>query len=256
MFWSCQSSEFCREKFHRGVRLLVIPSVDIRQGRCVQLVGGKPETERVYGGPVELAQRWVAEGASYLHVIDLDAAMGVGDNFKRIAEILANVRVGVQVGGGIRTRKRACELLGIGVSRVILGTAAVKNPELVRELVRLAGGSRVIVALDSRSGKVTIEGWQKQTEKSMLDLALEFERMGVGAFLFTNVDVEGRMTGIDVRAIRELTKVVKVPVFVAGGVSSLEDVILAKDAGAAGLVVGMALYEDKFTLKQAMGVSQ
>jgi len=237
-------------------KLLVIPSVDIRRGRCVQLVGGKPETERVYDDPVKQAQQWVSEGASYLHVIDLDAAMGVGDNFKRVAEVLANVRVGVQVGGGIRTCERACEILGIGASRVILGTAAVKNPKLVRELIGLAGGSRVIVALDSRSGKVAVEGWQEQTEKSMLDLARDFERMKVGAFLFTNVDVEGRMTGIDVRAIRELTEVVKVPVFVAGGVSSLDDVILAKDAGAAGLVVGMALYENKFTLKQAMGVSQ
>lgn len=222
----------------------------------MQLVGGKPESERVYGDPVEQAQRWVAEGASYLHVIDLDAAMGVGDNFKRVAEVLANVRVGVQVGGGIRTPERACEFLGIGASRVILGTAAVKNPELVRKLVGLAGGSKIMVALDSRSGKVTIEGWQKQTEKSMLDLAREFERMGVGAVLFTNVDIEGRMVGIDVRAIRELTRMIKVPVFVAGGVSSLDDVLLAKDTGAAGLVVGMALYEGKFTLKQAMEVSQ
>jgi len=222
----------------------------------VQLVGGRPETEQVYDDPVKRAQRWVAEGASYLHVIDLDAAMGVGDNFKRVAEVLANVRIGVQVGGGIRTCERACEILGIGASRVILGTAAVKNPELVRELVGLAGGSRIIVALDSRSGKVAIEGWQEQTEKSMLSLAREFERMGVGGFLFTNVDIEGRMTGIDVRAIRELIETVKMPVFVAGGVSSLDDVVLAKNAGAAGLVVGMALYEKKFTLKQAMEVSQ
>ncbi len=234
----------------------MIPSIDIRQGRCVQLVGGRPETERIYDNPAKQAQRWVAEGASYLHVIDLDAAMGVGDNFKHVAEVLANVRIGIQVGGGIRTRERACELLGIGASRVILGTAAVKNPELVRELVGLAGGSRVIVALDSRSGKVAIEGWQEQTEKSMLDLAREFERLGVGGFLFTNVDVEGRMTGINVRAIRELIGTVKIPVFVAGGVSSLDDVVLAKDAGAAGLVVGMALYEGKFTLKQAMEVSK
>jgi len=97
--------------------LLVIPSVDIRRGRCVQLVGGKPETERVYGDPVELAQRWVAKGATYLHVVDLDAAMGTGDNFVRVAEVLANVRVEIQVGGGIRTLERACEFLGTGAQR-------------------------------------------------------------------------------------------------------------------------------------------
>ena len=145
--------------------MLVIPSVDIRQGRCVQLVGGRPETEQVYGDPVELAQRWVAEGARHLHVIDLDAAMGTGDNFVKVAEVLASVRMGVQVGGGIRSLERACELLGIGASRVILGTAAVRNPELVRKLVGLAGGEKVMVALDSRSGKVAIEGLAKADGK-------------------------------------------------------------------------------------------
>ncbi len=236
--------------------MLVVPSVDIRQGRCVQLVGGRPETERVYGDPVELAQRWVAEGARYLHMIDLDAAMSVGDNFTRVAEVLASVRVGVQVGGGIRSLERACELLGIGASRVILGTAAVRNPELVRKLVGLAGGEKVMVALDSRSGKVAIEGWRKQTEKSVLELAQEFERMGVGAILFTNVDVEGSMRGVAVREIRELVGAVKIPVFASGGVGSLEDVRVAREAGAAGLVIGMALYQQKFTLKQAMEVSR
>ncbi len=234
--------------------MLVIPSVDIRRGRCVQLVGGKPETERVYGDPIELAQRWVAEGATHLHVVDLDAAMGVGDNFTKVAEVLANVRVGVQVGGGVRTLERACELLGIGASRVILGTAAVKNPEFVRELLKLAGGKRVMVALDARSGKVAIEGWREQTEKSVVELAREFERMGVGSLLFTSVDVEGSMRGVAAREIRELVGAVKIQVFASGGVGALDDVRIAREAGAAGLVVGMALYKGKFTLRQAMEV--
>ena len=235
--------------------MLVIPSVDIRRGRCAQLVGGKPETERVYGDPVELAQRWVAEGASYLHLVDLDAAMGVGDNFTKVAEVLANVRVGVEVGGGIRTLKRANEFLGIGADRVILGTAAVRNPELVRELVGLAGGARVMVALDSRSGKVAVEGWKEQTEKSVLQLAREFERMGVESLLFTSIDVEGTMRGVAAREIGELVKAVRIPVFASGGVGSLDDVRIAREAGAAGLVIGMALYEKRFTLKQAMEVA-
>jgi phosphoribosylformimino-5-aminoimidazole carboxamide ribotide isomerase len=237
------------------VKLLVVPSVDILKGRCVQLVGGRPETERVYGDPVEQAQRWVAEGASYLHVIDLDAAMGTGDNFESVAEVLANVRVGVEVGGGIRTFERANELLGIGADRVILGTAAVKNPELVKELAEMAGGERVMVALDSRSGKVTIEGWRAQTEKTAVQLAREFERMGVGALLFTSVDVEGRMSGLAARETQELVRAVKIPVFASGGVGSLEDVRIARETGAAGLVIGMALYERKFTLREAMEVA-
>jgi phosphoribosylformimino-5-aminoimidazole carboxamide ribotide isomerase len=230
----------------------VIPSVDIMRGRCVQLVGGRPDTGKEYGDPVEVAQRWVAEGANYLHIIDLDAAMGAGDNFEQVAEVLANARVNAQVGGGIRTIERACEFLGIGADRVILGTTAVKNPELVKELVELAGGARVVVALDAKAGKVAIEGWRTQTDKSVFGAAKEFERMGVGALLFTSVDVEGKMAGVAVDEIRKLVSAVRIPVLASGGVGSLDDVRVVKEAGAAGLIIGMALYEGKFTLKQAM----
>ena len=236
--------------------MLVVPSVDIQGGRCVQLVGGRPGTGKAYGSPVEAAQRWVAEGAGYLHLIDLDAAMGSGDNFRKVAEVLAGISIGAEVGGGIRSAERACELLGIGADRVILGTAAVKNLQLVRDLVELAGSARVMVALDTKAGKVAIEGWRTRTEMSAVELAKDFERIGVGSILFTSVDVEGSMKGLDVKAIQGLTRAVKVPVFVAGGVASLDDVLLARDAGAAGLVIGMALYEGKFTLKQAMEVAE
>ncbi len=230
----------------------VIPSVDIMRGRCVQLLGGTPGTGKEYGDPVEVAQRWVAEGANYLHVIDLDAAMGAGDNFEQVVEVLANARVNAQVGGGIRTIERACEFLGIGANRVILGTAAVENPDLVKELVELAGAARVAVALDAKAGKVAIEGWRTQTNKSVFDVAKEFEKIGVGALLFTSVDVEGKMVGAAVDEIRKLVSAVKIPVLASGGVGSLDDVRMVKETGAAGLIVGMALYEGKFTLKQAM----
>jgi phosphoribosylformimino-5-aminoimidazole carboxamide ribotide isomerase len=220
----------------------------------VQLVGGRPGTGKKYGDPVEVAQRWVSEGARCLHIVDLDAAMGAGDNFERVAEVLASVRVDMQVGGGIRTVERACELLGIGATRVILGTAAVKNPKMVGELVKLAGGARVVVALDVKSGKVAIEGWRTRTQRTVLELAREFKRIGVGALLFTNVDIEGKMVGIAASEIRKLVSAVEIPVLASGGVGSLDDVRVAKEAGAAGLVVGMALYEGKFTLKQAMEV--
>lgn len=220
----------------------------------MQLVGGRPGTGKEYGDPVEVAQRWVSEGARCLHIVDLDAAMGAGDNFKRVAEVLASVRVDTQVGGGIRTMERACELLGIGATRVILGTAAVKNPKMVEELVKLAGGTRIVVALDTKSGKIAIEGWRTRTEKTALEFAKEFERMGVGALLFTSVDIEGKMAGIAASEIRKLVSVVEIPVLASGGVGSLGDVRVAREAGAAGLVVGMALYEGKFTLKQAMEV--
>lgn len=232
--------------------MLVIPSVDIKGGKCVQLVGGRPETKRAYGDPVEAALRWVAEGAEYLHLVDLDAAMETGDNFIRVVEVLANVQVGVQVGGGIRTLDRALELLGMGADRVILGTLAFEKPEEVKKLVKLAGGARVMVAIDAARGKVLIKGWRASTDKHVLEAAREFEGLGVGALLFTNVDVEGRMTGVSAGAIQEIVRSVNIPVFVAGGVASIEDVRRAKEAGAAGLVIGKALYERRLTLKQAM----
>jgi phosphoribosylformimino-5-aminoimidazole carboxamide ribotide isomerase len=236
--------------------MLVIPSVDIRKGRCVQLVGGRPEDERVYGSPVEMAQRWIAEGARFLHIIDLDAAMGTGDNFNVVAEVLANINVGAQVGGGIRSLERACELLGIGAERVILSTAAIEKPDLVRELVGLAGGARVMAAVDARAGRAVIRGWTTPTRWTAVEAAREFERMGVGSLLFTNVDVEGRMAGVDADAIRQVVEAVGIPVFAAGGVATLEDVRRAKEAGAAGLVIGMALYEGRLSLRQAMEVAE
>ncbi len=236
--------------------MLVIPSVDIREGRCVQLVGGRPGTGKTYGDPVEAAINWTAQGARYLHLVDLDAAMGRGDNLVKVAEVIANVDVGVEVGGGIRTVERANEIIGLGADRVILGTIAMKDPEVVRRLVELAGGSRVVIALDARGGKVVIEGWQTRTEKDVVEAAKEFEDLGVGAILFTNVDVEGRMTGVISEPIRRLVKAVRLPIIAAGGVRSLEDVRAVKEAGAEALVLGTALYEGRFTLKEAMEVAE
>jgi len=234
----------------------VLPSVDILKGRCVQLVGGRPGTEKEYGDPVEAAQRWIAEGARYLHVIDLDAAMGTGDNFNKIAEVLANVNVEVQVGGGIRSVERASELIGLGADRVIMSTVAMEEPELIRELVELAGGAHVMAAVDAISGKVVIRGWRTPTEKSAVEAAKEFERMGVGSLLFTSVEVEGRLAGVAARSIREVVQAVKIPVFAAGGVASIDDVKVAREAGAAGLVIGMAFYERKLTFRQAIEVAE
>lgn len=235
---------------------MVIPAVDILGGCCVQLVGGKAGTGKEYGDPARAAEDWVSRGARYLHLIDLDAAMGKGGNSEKVAEILANVSVGVEVGGGIRSIDRARELLEAGADRVILGTVALRSPEVVRELVDSAGGDKVVVALDARDGKVLVEGWQAATERDVVDAAREFEGMGIGAILFTDVGVEGRMVGMTADATRRLVEAVDIPIIASGGVSSLEDVRAARDSGASALVVGTALYESKFTLKEAMEVAE
>jgi phosphoribosylformimino-5-aminoimidazole carboxamide ribotide isomerase len=237
-------------------RFLVIPSVDIMQGVCVQMVGGKVGTEIKYGDPMDQAMRWVSEGALCLHVVDLDAAMGGGDNLVKIAELVAGTSVQVQVGGGIRNLERAFEMLGIGAERVILGTAAVKDENFVKALVGVVGGARVMAAVDSRGGAVLVEGWKKKTGVSPVELAQRLERLGVGSLIFTSVDVEGSMEGGAAEETEEIAEAVKIPVIASGGVGSLDDIWELKEAGAAGVVIGKALYEGRFTLAQAMEVAE
>jgi phosphoribosylformimino-5-aminoimidazole carboxamide ribotide isomerase len=137
-----------------------------------------------------------------------------------------------------------------------MSTAAMEEPELLRELVKIAGGNRVMAAVDAISGKVVIRGWRTPTDKSVVEAAKQFERMGVGSLLFTSVEVEGRLAGVAARSIRELVQAVKIPVFAAGGVASTDDVKVAREAGAAGLVIGMAFYERRLTFRQAIEVAE
>ncbi len=236
--------------------MLVIPAVDIKEGKCVQLVEGEPGTGGKYGDPVRASLRWEEEGASCLHLVDLDAAMEEGENLNKIAEILANVGIEVQVGGGIRGLEKGFELLGIGADRVILGTVAFEDPEIVREFVEKGGTDSVMVAMDIKEGKVMVRGWKEESEKDAIEMAKKFEEIGVGSFLFTNVDIEGQMTGIDVESIKKIVRAVEIPVIVAGGVKSLEDVKKAREAGASGIVIGTALYEGEVSLEEAMEVAK
>lgn len=236
--------------------MFVIPSVDIRKGKCVQLVGGEPGTGKEYGDPVQASLRWEENEATCIHVVDLDAAMGEGDNLEKVAEILANVMIDVQVSGGIRDVERGCELLGNGADRIVLGTAAFENPGVLRDLIEKAGSESVIVALDVKGGQIAVEGWKEESEKDVIKMTKKFEDMGVGGFLFTNVDVEGQMSGIDPEPIKELVDLVEIPVIAAGGVKSIQDVKKAKEAGAAALVIGTALYEGNISLKEAMDVAK
>ncbi|MFN4133634.1 MAG: 1-(5-phosphoribosyl)-5-[(5-phosphoribosylamino)methylideneamino]imidazole-4-carboxamide isomerase [Candidatus Hadarchaeales archaeon] len=234
----------------------MIPSIDIRKGKCVQMVKGVAGTEKIYGDPVEQALRWQREGAKLLHVVDLDAAMGEGDNLDKIIEILANTSIPVQVGGGIRSFERASELAANGASRVIVGTAAVENQELVKRLVESLGRERVVCAVDIRDGKVAVEGWKRKTEVNPLSFAKRLEELGVGSLLVTSVDVEGSMGGIRKNEIEKIIEGVSIPVIAAGGIGSLDDIREVMRIGAWGVVVGMALYEGRFSLVEAMEVAE
>lgn len=235
--------------------MLVIPAVDIMRGKCVRLVQGDPTRSKVYfDNPLEAARRLEVQGAELIHLIDLDAALGSGQNLEAIEKILRELHVKVQIGGGIRTLEKAETLLKLGASRVIFGTVAVQNPALIQEAVRRYGSPRVAVAIDERNGKVTFHCWKDQSAIEYLDLASSFEEMEVGTIIFTSTSVDGTLEGPQVEKIRKLVETVTVPVVASGGVASLNDLVKLAGTGVEGVVVGTALYEGKFTLEQAIEV--
>lgn len=237
----------------------VIPAVDMRNGKCVQLVQGVPGSEMIsIDDPVAVAVDWVAQGAKTLHLIDLDGAI---DGRRKNAVIIENIilrckplGVEIQVGGGIRSFENAAHLLDMGVDRVILSTAAINNPGIVKELADAFGSRHVNVALDSKDGKISIEGWKKQSGFTAVEMGIRFEELGAGSILFTNIDTEGLLKGVNTKPTEELVKSVNIPVIASGGVSSLEDIISLKKTGAKAVVIGSALYKGKFTLPEAINI--
>jgi phosphoribosylformimino-5-aminoimidazole carboxamide ribotide isomerase len=232
----------------------VVPAVDMQDGEVVQLVQGERGTEKRYGEPVEAARRWVEEGAETLHLVDLDGAFeGERKNAPAVEAVLDAVDVDVQLGGGIRTAEDARSLLDRGVDRVILGTAAVERPEIVAEVSETHPGT-VVVSLDARGGEVVVSGWTEGTGLDPAEAAARYEKLGAGAILFTDVDVEGRLEGVQTDRVERVVDAVDVPVVASGGVASLDDVRALEEAGAAAVVVGTALYEGAFSLADAMAI--
>ncbi|MCE8424474.1 MAG: 1-(5-phosphoribosyl)-5-[(5-phosphoribosylamino)methylideneamino]imidazole-4-carboxamide isomerase [Candidatus Methanoperedens sp.] len=232
----------------------VIPAIDLKNKKCVSLIQGIPGTERVsIDNPLAVAKRWVSEGADVLHLIDLDGAIeGKRLNSSIIRSIVRNSCVETQVGGGIRSKNDAADLLNAGVERVILGTAAINDPFLVEELAGEFGKKRIIVALDSKNGKVTTHGWAMASLFSTIELGRKFEKLGAGSILFTDINTEGLLKGVDPAPTNELVQALDIPVIASGGITNLYDIETIKKTGAKGIVVGAALYVGNFTLKEAL----
>jgi phosphoribosylformimino-5-aminoimidazole carboxamide ribotide isomerase len=233
--------------------VLVIPAVDIIGGKCVRLVQGDPKRSTVYfDNPVEAARQLEVQGAELIHLIDLDAALGSGQNLEAIKNILRELQVKVQIGGGIRTLEKTETLINLGAFRVIFGTMAVQNPALVQEAVHRFGSPRIAVAIDERYDKVTFHGWKEQSTIDYLDLASLFAEMRVGTIVFTSINADGTLRGPQLEKIGKLAGKVRVPIIASGGVASLNDLIKLAETGVEGVVVGTALYEGRFTLEQAI----
>ena len=234
----------------------VIPAIDIMGGRCVQLVGGRPETKVDYGDPVEVALKWKGLGAKILHVVDLDAALGRGSNIEVVLGVKEETGLPTNFGGGIRSSDYAKKVLDSGIDRIVLGTfllADMKNDfRETKELSREYGSKRLIASVDSRGGFVTIKGWTERTNIKATELMKKTESL-VWGFLYTNVDVEGHMNGVNMKAVEEVVKATKKPVIVSGGVTTNEDITAIGKAGGWGVVLGKALYEGKLDLAEAIG---
>lgn len=233
----------------------VIPAVDVKGGRCVRLYQGDYLKETVFSeDSVDVAITWRAQGARRLHVIDLDgAAGGEPRNIKVIEAIVKRVNLPVQLGGGVRDKATVAKLLDIGVDRLILGTVAVENPELVKSLCRKYGDA-IVVGIDARDGYVATHGWVKGTKTKALELALQMAAAGVKRIIYTDIKRDGTLTEPGFEAIAEMVKGVKLPIIAAGGISKLSHLRELKELGVEGAVVGKALYTGDINLREALAL--
>jgi len=238
--------------------MIFFPAIDLKDGRCVRLVHGDMNTATVFNNdPAAQAAAFAAAGCAWLHVVDLDGAFaGRAVNAAAVEAIVEAVAIPVQLGGGIRDRAAVDRWLDHGVARVIIGTAAVRHPDLVRDACRDWPG-RVAVGIDARDGRVAVEGWAEASEISAIDLARRFEDAGVAALIHTDIARDGAMAGPNVEATMELARAVTIPVIASGGVSSLDDLRALKAAGGdvlAGVISGRALYDGRIDVGAALAV--
>jgi phosphoribosylformimino-5-aminoimidazole carboxamide ribotide isomerase len=222
--------------------LIAYAAIDVRQGRVVQLVGGRVEQEAItWPDPVAVAHNWVKQGFTALHVVDLDAALGIGSNRSVVEAIISQVKVPVQVGGGVRDETAVQGWIDAGASKVIVGTRAVEDA-VWRRSVAEKHPHRIVVAADTRDGRVVTRGWQQATSQNVESLIKSLNDDVLGGLLVTDVSREGQMTGVNVELFTRLARVTRHPLIAAGGIRDAQDVHALARAGAAGAVLGMALY--------------
>ncbi len=233
--------------------MIIYPAVDIRNGRCVRLLQGRFDSETVYGcDPVEMAKKWASIGAEWLHVVDLDGARsGASKNRSIIADIVKQVGISVQTGGGIRTIDDIDEVMALGAARAVLGTAAVKNPQLAKEAVDKYR-DRIAVGIDAKDGKVAMEGWETISGQDAVEFAKRIEQLGVSVIIYTDISTDGMLTGPNLKAVEKMVGTVGIDVIASGGVSSIQDLINLKNTGAAGAITGKAIYTGAIDLSQAL----
>jgi phosphoribosylformimino-5-aminoimidazole carboxamide ribotide isomerase len=240
--------------------MIIIPAVDIKNGKCVRLLQGRMNDDTVYSDdPAAMAVKWERLGAQIIHVIDLDGAFSKSpQNVTAISELAQSVKVPIQLGGGIRNEQTVAMYLEMGIRRVIIGTEAIKNPEFVKRICKTYP-DQIIVGIDARNGKVAIDGWTQTTQVEAVDLARAFEDCGVAAINFTDIQRDGMQTGPNLEATGQLAQAISIPVVASGGVSSIQDIkdlLALEKLGVIGVIVGKALYSGELDLKTALKLAQ
>ena len=237
--------------------MILYPAIDLKDGQCVRLLRGDMAKATVFNrDPADQARKFAAAGAQWIHVVDLDGAFaGKPKNAAAVDAILKAVPgIKVQLGGGIRDRATIKAWLDKGVARVVLGTAAVKNPELVKEACKEFSG-RVALGIDAHQGKVAVEGWAESSSLSALELARRFADAGAAAIVYTDIERDGALEGVNLEATAELARAVKIPVIASGGIASLDDIAALKAKGIPGAILGRALYDGRVDLQSALALA-
>jgi len=233
----------------------VIPAIDLMGGQVVRLYKGDPKQKTVYSeDPIEIAKKWEANGADMLHIVDLDATLGLGSNIEIIKNILSEISIPVEVAGGLRDESLILDVIKIS-NRVVLGTLAFKNKELLKKLFSSLGHEKIVISVDHVDGEIVIHGWQDKTGIKLIDSIKEFLELGFTEFLLTNVSRDGTMQGPDLEFLEQACNLEKANVIASGGISNVHDVCDVKEKNAFGVILGKALYENKVTIEEAKKIT-
>jgi len=233
----------------------IIPAIDLMNGQVVRLYKGDPKQKIIYSDdPVEIAKKWEANGADMLHIVDLDATLGIGSNLGMIKKILKEISIPVEVAGGLRNESLVLDVIKIS-NRIVLGTLAFKDKKLLKKLLLSLGPEKIVISVDHMDGEIVIHGWQDKTGIKLIDAIKEFLEMGFTEFLLTNVSKDGTMEGPDLEFLEQACNLEKTNVIASGGISNIEDVSNVKKKNAFGVILGKALYENRISIEETKKIA-
>jgi len=233
----------------------IIPAIDLMDGQVVRLYKGDPKQKTVYSdNPVEIAKKWESNGADMLHIVDLDATLGIGSNLSIIKRILEEISIPVEVAGGLRDESLILDVVKIS-NRIVIGTLAFKDKELVKKLLLSLGPEKIVISVDHIDGEIVIDGWQDRTGIKLIDSIKEFLDMGFTEFLLTNVSRDGTLEGPDLEFLEQACNLDKTNVIASGGISNVSDIKDVKEKNAFGVILGKALYENKISIEEAKKIA-